>query len=183
MEQITPPQIKISLESKQLCYPITAEIVDQTIEWLNVVFNSTEFRAEIIKNKFVCTNKPELCGEDNFISGLDVYNDLISENRILLNLKVRRLKHLWKRWISKTKGETKLAGNTIKSYTWWLTNEDPKELAILYASHVGHEIFHTKYYKYKHNPKKGSQAFENDRDVTYKIDDIIENLMRKHFNN
>jgi len=183
MDQVVTEHIKILLQSKSFRAPVTAKIIDKSIEILNTIFNSIEFRDRIIDNKFVCTNKPELCGADNYISGKAVYDDLMSVATISLHLKVKKLRNLWKRRISKTKGETKLAGNTIKSYTWWLRNRNENELIIVYASHVGHEIFHTNYYKYKHNPKKGSSAFDNEKDVTYKIDDIIEELIRKHFNN
>jgi len=173
-------QIKILLKSKSLRQPVTSKIIDKSIEILNTIFNSTLFRDKIIDNKFVCTNKPELCGADNFISGQAVYDDLMSVETISLRLEVKKLRNPWKRWVSKTKGETRLTGNTIKSYTWWLKNRDEKELTIIYASHVGHEIFHTNYYQYKHDPEIGSKTFQNDKDVTYKIDDIIEELIRTH---
>ena len=56
-----------------------------------------------------------------------------------------------------------------------------RDLIISYATHVGHEIFHTKYLGYIHDPEISDKNFVNEKDVTYMIDDILEKLIKKHY--
>ena len=174
--------IKIEIEGHFLTQPITKEILDKSIEILNIVFNLTEFKNELSKQSFFCSNRPDLCTNNDEILGETVYNDFISKALIKINLTVKRLKNPWKRYISGTLGETNPNGNSIISYTWWLNEKNGNELLIAYATHIGHEIFHTKYLKYIHEPEYGSSKFINEKDVTYMIDDILEKLIRKHVN-
>lgn len=175
-------KIQIILVSKRLKRPIDASIMEKTIELLNRVFNSTEFRDLVIDNSFTCSNKPSLCGTDQTISGQAVYDDLMRIDHIELKLHIKKLWNPFKRYGYHTKGETNINGNTIITYNWWLKNKSEKERLIIYASHVGHEIFHTKYYQYIHNPKKGSRDFVEEKDVTYNIDNIIEQIIRTYIN-
>ena len=174
--------IKIEIEGHFLTRPITKEILDKSIEILNIVFNLTEFKNELSKQSFFCSNRPDLCTNNDEILGETVYNDFISKTLIKINLTVKRLKNPWKRYISGTLGETNPNGNSIISYTWWLNEKNGNELLIAYATHIGHEIFHTKYLKYIHEPEYGSSKFINEKDVTYMIDDILEKLIRKYVN-
>ena len=64
-----------------------------------------------------------------------------------------------------------------------MKNQSQKELLVTYTTHIGHEIFHTKYFGYIHDPEFDSKEFINDKDVTYKIDEILENLIRKQLEN
>jgi hypothetical protein len=175
-------RVNIVVTDTQLTKPITTEVVTRSIELLNLVFNLPEFKDSLSKYAFVSTNRPNFSSEGNDIEGKAVYNDFINKGTVNINLKVKKLLNPWKRIISKTYGETNPGGYLILSYTWWLKRYKDKELVILYASHVGHEIFHTKYFGYVHDPKYNSGNFVNDRDVTYKIDDIIEALIRKTSN-
>jgi len=174
--------IKIETESHFLTLPITKEILDKSIEILNIVFNQPEFKNELSVQSFYCSNRPDLCTNDKEILGETVYNDFISKEVIKINLTVKRLKNPWKRYVSGTLGETNPNGNSIISYTWWLNEKSDKDLLIAYTTHIGHEIFHTKYLKYIHEPEFGSSKFINEKDVTYMIDDILEKLIKKIIN-
>lgn len=161
--------------------PIDSVIVKKSISLLNIVFNQIEFKDSLSIQKFTCSNKPILCNSTNYISGKKVYEGFIANDTINISVNIKKLKNPWRRWISKTKGITSTTGRNITTYTWWLKNKPEKELIIAYASHVGHEIFHTNYFKYIHKPKFGTKNFINDKDITYKIDDIIEYLIRKNY--
>lgn len=174
-------KIEIRLESQKLLYPITVKVVDEALKLLNLVFNLSEFKDELSTQTFFCSNRPDFCKNSNYILGKDVYDDFIGKELILVNLTVKKLLNPWKRIFSKTYGATDINSNLITTYTWWLNSSDNKELIIEYASHIGHEIFHTKYFKYIHDPESGSKYFENDKDVTYKIDEIIEKLIISHY--
>ncbi len=162
-------------------YPITAKIIAQATQLLNVVFNMPEFKKQLDAQTFVASNKPSLSSDGLDINGADVYTDIMSQKDITVTVNVKYLSHPWKRWISKTMGETKPLGTSINTYNWWLKSKKGKELVISYAAHVGHEIMHTKYYGYVHNPKMGSAKFNKEKDVTYTIDDILEDLIRKSY--
>lgn len=174
-------KIKIEFGNTNLINPITSETVRKTNELLNIVFNSQEFEDALEKESFVCSNKPSICNTRNEIPGRFVFDDFVSKRIILVDLTVKKLKNPWKRRISKTMGETHPDGNLIVSYNWWLKNLNEKDLVIAYATHIGHEIFHTKYFKYIHDPEINEKKFINEKDVTYKIDDIIEALIKKNY--
>lgn len=162
--------------------PIDVNIVKKAIALVNNVYRSEEFQTEIEKYNFVCSNKPDLCDSSGVINGGTVYRDIMQYDTIVINLTVKNIGiRFWRRYISKTQGATAPTGNSIVTYTWWLDNNNMKDLIIQYAAHIGHEIFHTKYYKYIHDPSAGSRGFVNDKDVTYKIDDIIEALIIKNY--
>lgn len=175
-------KVKVIANEVDVSFPIDLRIVNKSLELINLVFNLPEFQDSISKYSFVCTNKPILC-KNNTIPGNSVYDDLINAKEINIDLKVKALINPWRRFISKTLGATNPSGHKIISYKWWLRKKkkDTKELTIIYASHLGHEIFHTDYFKYLHNPEYGSSGFVNEKDVTYKIDDIIEALIRKYY--
>jgi hypothetical protein len=174
-------KVEVKLQSKSIMHPVTDEIVSEALRLLNIVFNLPEFRQELSTQKFFCSNRPNFCKQGSEILGQDVYEDFINKGVIEINLTVKNLINPWRRFISKTYGATDINGDTIVTYTWWLTNNNKKELIIEYATHVGHEIFHTKYFQYIHDPEYGSKYFENDKDVTYKIDEIIEKLIRNNY--
>jgi len=163
-------------------YPITARIIAQATQLLNIAFNIPEFKKQLADRSFVATNKPELSSEGEEIKGKDVFKDIMSYQEINVCVSVKKLGNLWKRWISKTMGETKPSGSCIVTYNWWLKSKKGKELVINYAAHLGHEIMHTNYYGYVHHPKMGSASFNKEKDVTYVIDDILEELIRKNYN-
>lgn len=171
--------VYIRAENVQVKAPVTSALVEKTLQCLNTIFNSVEFKDSLEKYDFVCTNKPDICDTSETIKGSQVYKDLIKSDTITINIRVKKLKNPWKRSISKTLGETPPSGNTITTYTWWLETDTDTLLAD-YTAHIGHEIFHTKYFQYIHDPEYGSKDFVNDRDVTYKIDDILEALIRKY---
>lgn len=171
-------KVIIETESIQLRSPVTNAIAEKSIAILNEVFNAPEFGEMLSKYSFVCTNKPAMCDSSGNISGANVYAEFMKAGTISINLRVRR--NLFKK-ISGTLGETPSQGNTITTYTWWLDDDNERDLVIDYATHVGHEIFHTLYFKYIHDPEYGSKNFVNDRDVTYKIDDILEELIKKYY--
>ena len=175
---------KILIETKvsRLNYPITNQVVDKATKLLNLVFNLDEFGDELSKQSFVCTNKPDFCKNGEEIKGSDVYDDFISKGKIEIDVTVKKLRHPWKRFVSKTMGETNPRGNSIITYTWWLDNRDEKDLIISYATHLGHELFHTNYFGYIHDPEINDRSFVNEKDVTYMIDDILEKLLKKHYN-
>jgi hypothetical protein len=175
-------QIKIEVESYSLTLPITKEVLDRSIDILNEVFNTEEFKIELSKQSFFCSNKPSMCSENREITGESVYNDFITKGQIKINFTVKNLVNPWKRFISNTYGETDPKGNSIVSYTWWLNRKNGKELMLAYATHIGHEIFHTKYLAYIHDPEYRSREFINEKDVTYMIDDILEKLISKKIN-
>jgi len=174
-------KMEIKIERQTLTYPITTEIVGESIMLLNIVFNLPEFQTELSGQKFYCSNRPSFCNNAGEILGTDVYDDFMSKELIVINLSVKNLVNPWRRFISKTFGATDINGNLIITYTWWLSQNNQKELIIEYATHIGHEIFHTEYFKYIHNPEIGNKHFDNDKDVTYKIDEIIEKLIRKQY--
>lgn len=173
--------IEIIVESKKLCKPVDEGIVDKAVGLLNMAFNLPEFKHELIKQKFFCSNRPNFCQNKDFISGADVYEDFINTGVISVKLFVKPLINPWRRFISKTYGVTDVNGNEIVTYTWWLSN-NKKDLIREYASHIGHEIFHTRYFQYIHDPKYNSRNFDNNKDVTYKIDEILESLIRQNYN-
>lgn len=174
--------IVVKVESATTKKTINDEIIKESVAVLNKVLNDPAFKDSLMAQSFVCTNKPSFCGADGMISGKKVYEDLIQKETLKVNLKVKFLWNPWRRWKSRTRGITGTKGTTIKTYTWWLKRKSKKERTIAYASHVGHELFHTVYFQYVHNPKFGSKEFVNDKDVSYKIDDILEALIRKHMN-
>lgn len=173
---------RITIESivGELRNPITSEMVEEATRILNLVFNLDEFEHELSKQSFVCSNRPNLC-KNGVILGSDVYKDFISKKHIKVFVNVKKLKNLWKLYVSGTMGETNPNGNSIITYTWWLEEKSESDLIISYATHLGHEIFHTKYFGYIHDPEINSRNFVNEKDVTYMIDDIIEKLIKKHY--
>lgn len=173
--------MEIKIEIQTLTHPITTDIVDESIKLLNIVFNLPEFKTELSSQKFYCSNRPTFCKNGVEILGEDVYEDFMSKELIALKLSVKNLVNPWRRFISKTFGATDINGNLIVTYTWWLNQNNKKELIIEYATHIGHEIFHTEYFKYIHNPEIGSKHFDNDKDVTYKIDEVVEKLIRQQY--
>ncbi len=179
--QQTQKKIFIKTEEVNIRYPINTEIVKQAMKLVNSALNDNEFKNELEKCSFVCTNRQDLCDSTNNISGKTVYEDFIKHDTLSLNLIIKKLLNPWKRHISGTLGETDPRSNTILTYTWWLFYKDRKELVINYATHIGHELFHTKYLGYIHYPSVDSRDFVGDRDVTYKIDEIIEKLIRKNY--
>ena len=177
---MTNPHINIELASKNVTYPITSEMANRTIDTLNDVFNSDEFRDVITKNRFIGLNKENLTSTGGYTSGETVYNDLINKRSVAVNLVVTNLMNPWKRFVSKTMSETNIHGNTIVTYDWWLKKKMGKEVFITYASHVGHQILHTKYYKYQ-QPESIQEiaSATEDLGVKYKIDNILEDLIRR----
>jgi hypothetical protein len=171
----------IEIENQFLMLPITNVITEKSIELLNIVFNLSEFKEQLVSQSFFCGNKLDLCINGKEITGLSVYEDFIGKGKIKINLTVKSLINPWKRYVSGTLGETNPNGNSIVSYTWWLNEKKGKDLIIAYATHVGHEIFHTKYFQYIHDPKYGSRNFDTNKDVTYKIDEILEHLIMNHY--
>lgn len=174
-------KIKILIENGQYRQPITAEIAQRSVDLLNRVLNLDEFRDSLVKYSFVPTNKPSLSENGTDIRGIDVYNDFTHLDSIAISLKVSHLWNPWKRVISGTMGETNPKGRLIVTYPYWLRKTSKKDLVTGYATHIGHEIFHTNWYGYIHEPQKGAKSFVNDRDVTYKIDDIIGSLVNKYY--
>lgn len=159
-------------------HPITNEIVQRSFELLNKVFNSIEFEKELCAQTFVKTNRPGFGASIETISGKEVFDDFINKGEITIDVEVKRsLGGFLKRLAFRTMGETLPSGSTIVTYPWWLKKLRGKDLLVGYATHVGHEIFHTRYYGYIHDPEFGSRGFVNERDVTYKIDDILEALI------
>lgn len=173
-------KIRLTLKVEQLNDPITNEIIRDTTKILNLVFNLDEFGKELSKQSFFASNKPSMSTDGMEISGKEVYEDFISKGAITVSVSVRKLRNLIKRYRWRTMGETAPSGTSIVTYTWWLDYINNTELLINYATHIGHELFHTNYFGYIHDPEKGSSAFVNDKDVTYKIDDILEKLIRTH---
>ena len=173
------PEIKITAEVRSLKHPITEEVVSKSISLLNIVFNQPEFKESLCAQTFVGTNRPDLSNADGFIPGESVFNEFYSNKEYEIVLKVKKLKNIWERKFSKTKGKTTLKGREIVTYNWWLKNKTEKELIINYASYIGHELFHTSYFKFVHDPEYVSVDFVNDKDVIYKIDNILEELIRK----
>jgi hypothetical protein len=174
---------KVIIETNivSLRYPITIKIVSEATRILNIVFNLSEFEIELSKHSFVRSNRPEFCKNGQEISGSDVHADFISKKKIEISLTVKKLTNLWKQYVYKTMGETHPAGNSIITYHWWLDNENERDLIISYATHIGHEIFHTNYFGYVHDPGAGSKKFVNEKDVTYMIDDILEKLIKENY--
>lgn len=174
-------KIEIKILSKVLTQPVTEEIVFEVTKLLNLVFNLSDFKNEMYSQIFHSTNRPNFPSQNSILSGKDVYEDFINKGKIEINLIVKPLTNPWNRFVSKTLGLTDINGNTIVTYNWWLPINNKNELIIEYATHIGHEIFHTKYFQYIHDPEYGSKYFVNDKDVTYKIDEIIEKLLRNNF--
>lgn len=178
---MTENKILIEAQIQGLRYPITDKIVAEATKILNKVFNLEEFEIELSKQSFVCSNRPLFCKNGKEILGSDVFADFISKKHIKVSLTVKKLANPWKRYFSKTMGETNPNGNSIITYTWWLDDSSERDLVISYATHVGHEIFHTKYFGYIHDPEISDRRFINEKDVTYMIDDILEKLIKKHY--
>lgn len=174
-------KILIETNALGLRLPITDKVVDEATKILNIVFNLEEFEKELSKQSFVCTNRPDLCKNGKEILGSDVFSDFISKKIIKVSLTVKKLTNPWKRYVSKTMGETNPNGNSIITYTWWLNDNSESDLVISYATHVGHEIFHTKYFGFIHDPEISDRNFVNEKDVTYMIDDILEKLIKKYY--
>lgn len=159
-------------------HPITNERVQKAFKLLNKVFNSYEFEKELCAQTFVKTNRPGFGASITTISGKEVFDDFISKGEITIDVEVRRsLGGLFRRLFFSTMGETLPSGNTIVTYPWWLNKLHGKDLLVGYATHIGHEILHTRYYGYIHDPEIGSRGFINEKDVTYKIDDILVTLI------
>lgn len=173
-------KITIELQVAKLKHPVTNEIVQEAAAILNRVFNLDEFEQELSKQVFVATNRPDFA-RNNQISGADVYADFISKERLPVTVTVKRLLNPVKRGFSRTMGETDPSGTSIITYDWWLKGETEKELLIAYATHIGHELFHTNYFGYIHDPAINDHGFVNEKDVTYMIDDILERLIRKYY--
>ncbi len=176
----TKQKITIETITGELENPITSEIVEKATRILNYVFNLDEFEQELSKQSFVCSNKPDLC-KNGVILGSDVFGDFLSKKHIKVLVTVKKLKNIWKLYISGTMGETNPNGNSIITYTWWLKGKSEKDLVISYATHLGHELFHIKQLGYIHDPEINSRNFVNEKDVTYMIDDILEKLIKKHY--
>lgn len=174
-------RILIETQVQALMYPITDKIVDEATKVLNIIFNLEEFEAELSKQSFACTNRPSFCTNGKEILGSDVFSDFISKKQIKVLLTVKKLTNYWKRYFSRTMGETNTSGNSIITYNWWLDGKSEKDLIISYATHIGHEIFHTKYFGYVHKPKINNKRFVKEKDVTYMVDDIIEKLIKEHY--
>lgn len=174
-------KIVIKTETIQLRFPITQNIVEESTKILNIVFNLNEFEEQLSKQSFICSNRSNFCKDGKEILGVNVYKDFISKKNITVQLTIKKLTNPWKRWISKTMGETDPQGNSIITYNWWLDYKTENDLVISYATHIGHEIFHTKYLGYIHDPEIGSKNFVNEKDVTYMIDDILEDLIKKNY--
>lgn len=173
-------KIKITVTSKSLTEPVREEIVTKAIDLLNKVLNTEEFKALLTKQEFYCSNRPGFGNSEEYLSGEDVYSDLLKVGKIQLQLIVKPLWNPWRRFISNTLGATNIHSNVIVTYTWWLPKEH-EDLIIKYATHVGHELFHTSYFQYVHDPPYGSRNFLNEKDVIYKIDDIIETLILQYY--
>lgn len=169
--------ININANIVSLSNPITADIVTAAIQRLNIVFNSVAFSNSLQAKSFVATNNPALSLNGKTITGKDVYDNIFSKPQVEIDIIVRKLNNPYKRYVSKTMGETNPLGNTIITYTWWLKNLSKGDLVKNYAVHLGHEIFHTNYFGYLHDPAIGTRDFDNDKDVTYAIDDILESLL------
>lgn len=170
--------ILIKTKIVRLSHPVTNSIVQEATQILNKVFNLAEFEEELSRQSFVCTNRPEFCRNGKEIAGVDVFSDFISKESIEVLVSVKILRNWWKRYVSKTMGETNPNGNSIITYNWWLKND--RNLAVNYAIHLGHEIFHTRYFGYIHDPEINDKDFVNEKDVTYMIDDILERLIKKY---
>lgn len=168
----------IRIMNRTLTDPITDEIADEAIQLLNRVFNSTDFKEELSSESFYSSNRPDFSGNSTELPGKLVYEDFMNKGLIEIDVMVKHLVNPVRRFVSKTYGATNINGNQIVTYTWWLS-DDPKERIIEYATHIGHEIFHTSHFKYIHDPEYGHDDFEIDKDVSYKIDEIVEKLIRK----
>lgn len=174
---------KILIETNvvSLRHPITNKVVDDATKILNLVFNLDEFRIELSRQSFACSNRPDFCKNGKEILGSDVFADFVSKKVIKVLLTVKKLTNPWKRYVSKTMGETNPNGISIITYNWWLDDSNERDLVVSYATHIGHEIFHTKYFGYIHDPEIHERSFVNEKDVTYMIDDILEKLIKKHY--
>jgi hypothetical protein len=175
--------VNIIVRNAILRRPIDQVILQKGIALLNVIFNSTEFENELSKQSFVVSNKPGFSLNGLNITGKQVYDELIGSSNIFIDIQIRRGGLLsvgfFKKVFFGTMGETDPSGSTIVTYNSWLKQLDDNELFILYTTHIGHEIFHTKYFGFVHDPKYGSREFLAEKDVTYKIDEILESLIRK----
>lgn len=175
-------RVHVKIGEATVIRPIDMAVVKKAIELVNAVYASQDFRDELDKYNFICSNKPSLCDRSLVIPGSVVYADFTKFDTLTINLVVKRVGlKFWKRYLTGTLGETDPQGTTILTYTWWLDDEDVRELTIGYATHIGHEIFHTKYYQYLHDPAYGSKDFDGEKDVTYKVDSIMEALIRKNY--
>ncbi len=174
-------KIHIHTTTKGIDLPINTRILAEATRLLNVVFNLPEFKKQLVLYSFAATNKPALSPDGNEIPGEVVYQDIMKEPNISVCASVRKLGNPWKRWISKTKGQTDPSDTCIITYTWWLKNKKGKDLVIDYTAHLAHEILHTSHFGYVHNPKLGSPQFKKEKDVAYLIDDLLENLIRENY--
>ena len=119
-------KITIETEIVGIKYPITDKIVIEVTKILNLVFNLDEFGQELSKQSFICSNRPNFCKNGKEILGSDVFEDFISKKNIVVSLTVKKLTNPWKRYFSKTMGETNPNGNSIITYSWWLDNSSEK---------------------------------------------------------
>jgi hypothetical protein len=174
-------KVTVQLGQLDVSKPVTKEIAAKSIYYLNKVLNLPDFKQDLLSCSFFCSNRPELCNMvSHTIPGDSVYNDLMKKGILVIQLKVKASLP-WQYLFTKTYGKTSPYYNSILTYKWWLRSYEEKELVIQYASHVGHEMFHTSYFGYLHDPALGTRGFTNDHDVCYKLGDIIMALIRKYW--
>ena len=178
--------IVIKTGQLRLRKPIDETLVAQSIEMLNVIFNLPAFGEALSKETFVATNRPGF-GNGETIPGLDVYNDFISKGTLIVNLEIKKGGFFSVGWFRNvafgTLGETNVTGSTIVTYNSWLKKLTPRDRLIYYTTHIGHELFHTNYFGYIHDPAVANADFKGERDVTYKVDEIIEKLINENYPN
>lgn len=172
--------IVLKVRNAKLRSPIDSTIVDTVTQLLNTVYNSQEFWDSLSDKSFVCSNRPDMCSGNSEITGSAVFNELVSQDTLLIDLEVRKVGIMfWKRYFFETLGETDTNGKLVVTYDYWLESSNRKNLIIDYATHIGHELFHTAHFAFLHDPGFGKKGFIESKDVTYTIDHILESLLTK----
>lgn len=143
-------------------------LVTDAINLLNDVFNSEEFKNEVLNYNFDWENLKSVYPE---ISNEEVLNNLIGFNdnyKMKLVIRPRGLRVT--AYMYGTKGVTTLNSNKTRTYRHWLDLSPEKydETVINYASHIAHEYSHQRGF----SDKNSSPECEFRDVIPYAIGDI-----------
>ncbi len=172
--------IGIKTEIIESSDPITKEIIKLSTQLLNQIINSQEFGDSLRKYSFDCRNIDNNCNSAKEISGEKVLNDIMSLDTVTIKLKIKNGKWNIKARMNKTIGKTYGSKNLITTYTYWTKGMSQSELIKSYTSHLAHELMHTSYFYYVHDPKFSSKNFDKQKDVCYTIGNIVDSLITNY---
>jgi hypothetical protein len=155
---------------------------DTAIKALNIeaeILSSKEFMDTLKKRTFDCRNNPptpcecvlknEGCSPTYRISGEAVYEALMKDSVVHINLDVERASFK-ERYISKSYGMSCPCKPHTTTFFWWLRNGE-LPVSYNYAYHLAHEFTHISGYVHGDQPL--------DDDTAYSVGNIVNYLLKK----